>query len=275
VSGRPLRQQLELISSLAKRDLKVRYKDSVLGFLWSLFRPAFLTLVLWAVFAHILVVPFSIRGIPYWLHVLVSVLSWNFMVGSLFDASGSILSNANLIKKVRLDAEVFPVACIVANAVHFMLALMLVVVVLVLGGYGLHWEILLLPAVLGVQVLLVLGLAFYVSSLNVFYRDVGSMLELGTLAWFYVTPIIYPLNFAREQLLARLGEVGFMIYMLNPAAAIVAGIRRFLLYGDARAEVSDPQLGVYLVISFVVSLVIAVTGWLVFRRLSERFADEL
>lgn len=275
MSVRPLRQQLELVSSLAKRDLKVRYKDSVLGFLWSLFRPAFLTLVLWAVFAHILVVPFSIPGIPYWLHVLVSVLSWNFMVGSLFDASGSILSNASLIKKVRLDAEVFPVACIVANAVHYALALVLVVAVLVVGGYGLHWEILLLPAVVGVQVLLVLGLAFYVSALNVFYRDVGSMLELGTLAWFYVTPIIYPLNFAREQLLMRLGETGFMLYMLNPAAAIVAGTRRFLLYGGARAEVSDPQLGAYLVISFFVSLVIAVTGWLVFRRLSERFADEL
>lgn len=275
MAAHPIRQQWELVSSLAKRDLKVRYKDSVLGFFWSLFRPAFLTLILWVVFGHILPIPVDLGPVPYWLHVLVSVLAWNFLVGSLFDASGSVISNGNLLKKVRLRTEVFPIATIVANAVHFVLALGLVVVLLLASGLGIGWEILLLPAVCAVQVILITGLALLVSSLNVFYRDVGSMLELGTLAWFYLTPIIYPLSLARDQITARAGETGFMIYMLNPATPIIAGMRRVLLAGGGVREIPDAQLLGYLGVSLVSSLLLVGLGWMTFRRLSARFADEL
>ena len=271
--NRPWRQQWELISSLAKRDLKTRYKESVLGFFWSLLRPAFLTLILWLVFSLIVPIRFDQGRVPYWMHVLVSVLAWNFLVGSLFDAAGSILANANLLKKVKLDAEVFPVSSALANAVHFALALALVLVIVAVVGPGLGVNLLLLPAALALEVLLILGLGFFLSALNVFYRDVGSALELGVMAWFYITPIIYPLQEARRSL-GRFGDIWFHLYMLNPMAPIVGLVRRAVLYGP-NAELSDRALFAYAGVSAVVSLCLFASGWMLFRRMSGRFADEL
>jgi ABC-type polysaccharide/polyol phosphate export permease len=274
---RPLAQQTELVLSLAKRDLKARYKDSVLGFLWSLFRPAFLSLILWFVFSKILGYWRHTAGVPYWLHVLASVLVWNFFVGTLFESTASLVSNASLIKKVHLNAEVFPISAIVSNAVHFALAFALLLVVVLLAGVGLHWHILLLPVVLLVLVLLMLGLGFWLSALNVYYRDVGSVVELTTMAWFYITPIIYPLYEARTKLLgiSKFGSVWFGLYMLNPMAPIVVAFRALVLQPPGQAELPLPMLAGYLGQALVLSLAVAITGWLAFRRLSWRFADEL
>ncbi|MBX7244942.1 MAG: ABC transporter permease [Candidatus Sumerlaeaceae bacterium] len=273
--NRTLRQQSELVLSLAKRDLKARYKDSVLGFFWSLLRPAFLTLILWAVFAKILQFRSPSEQVPYWLHVLVSVLAWNFFAGSLFDATHSVLANANLLKKVKLDCEVFPVASILSNAIHFVLALAIVLVIKVVFGFGLSWHVVFLPFVCAILTLLILGVSLYLSALNVFYRDVSGLLDLGTLAWFYVTPIIYSLPMAAERILEKTGQWGVDLYMMNPVSPPIVALRRVLLYGGKDTEIADGQLLVYLGITFAASLVITVTGWMLFRRLSPRFADEL
>jgi len=271
---RPLRQQIELILSLAKRDLKARYKDSILGFFWSLLRPAFLTLILWIVFYKILPTHFNADGVPYWLHVLVSVLAWNFFIGALTEATHSIVNNGNLLKKVRLDAEVFPIAAILANGVHFALAFVIVFLILVIGHVGLHWSLLFVPVVVGVLALLVLGLSLFLSAFNVYFRDVGSALELGGLALFYVTPIIYPITAAYDKL-SRAGAAWPVVYMLNPVAPIIGALRRATLYGPKNAELADATLLMFFGIATGVSLVLVSSGWLVFRRLSRNFADEL
>jgi ABC-type polysaccharide/polyol phosphate export permease len=273
--NRPIRQQVELVLSLAKRDLKTRYKDSVLGFFWSLFRPAFLTLILWVVFSLILRLPAPNKDVPYWLHMLVSVLAWNFFVGSLTDATHSILVNSNLVKKVRLDAEVFPIACILANAVHFLLALALVLLITipVIGGFS--WQILLLPAVIAVEALLILGLALFLSSLNVFFRDVGSLFDLVSMAWFYVTPIIYPVWMARQRITGAMGEAWFHAYMANPMAPVIIAMRHVTLYGGGEPEMEPAVLLAFLGVSTGVGIVLTAAGWALFRKLSDRFADEL
>src|SRR5690606_16121424 len=120
-------------------------------FLWSLVRPAVLTLVLWLVFTKILPMPFNELGVPFWLHVLVSILGWTFFIGSLTDAAHSVTANASLLKKVKIDAEVFPLSSILSNGVHLVLALSVVLLYLVLSGIGLHQEIYWLPMALGVQ----------------------------------------------------------------------------------------------------------------------------
>lgn len=270
IFSRPFRQQLELIFSLAKRDLKAQYKESVLGFLWSLLKPAFLTLILWIVFARIVPIPFPHELAPYWLHVLISVLAWNYFIGSLFSATNSIIANGNLLTKVRLDAEVFPIASVLANAVHSALAFGLAVLVALLA-VGLKPYVWLLPFILVIETILILGLAFYLSALNVLYRDVAGVLELVSMAWFYVTPIIYPLQVAQDKLAPK----WFHLYMLNPIAPIIASIRRVLLYGRKAGEIDHQILLHYLGIATIVSLVLMVTGWLFFRWLSPRFADEL
>jgi lipopolysaccharide transport system permease protein len=273
--NRPFRQQVELVLSLAKRDLKTRYKESVLGFLWSFFRPVFITAVIYVVFSKIIVVPFDLTQTPYWLHVLASVVVWNFFVGALNDATHSIVGNANLLKKVQIDAEVFPISAIVANGVHLVLALLVVVLVTVVAGVNIEWYIVLLPILLGILTLLVLGFAFYLSALNVFYRDVGNILELVVMAWFYITPIIYPLQVAEQRITDSVGPHWFKVYMLNPVAPLVAAVRKLMLYEHGEGELQRGQLALYLAIAIAFSLVLCVSGWLVFRRLSRKFADEL
>ena len=273
--NRSWKQIGELTISLAKRDIKARYKDSVLGFLWSLVRPATLTLVLWLVFTRILPMPFNEMGAPFWLHVLISILGWNFFLGSLTDATQSVTGNASLLKKVRLNAEVFPIASIISNGVHFALALLVVIIYLLISGIGLHAQIYWMVAAIVVQVLITLGLAFYLSALNVYYRDVGSVLELSGMALFYITPVIYPVSVAFAKLKEGWGAGLAHSYMLNPMAPVIVALRRGTIYSGTHVELPDPQLGMYLLIAAGVGLTLSISGWLVFRWMSRDFADQL
>ncbi len=269
------RQQVELILSLAKRDLKARYKDSVLGFLWSLFRPAFLTLILWVVFSKILRLPPPSESVPYWLHMLVSVLVWNFFVGSIIEATHAVVANANLIKKVPLDAEVFPISAILSNGVHFALAMGVALVVAVFVTGHISWHIVLLPLAVGILSLFVLAVSLFTAALQVYFRDVGSLLELLTLAWFYVTPVLYPVWMVRERLHHAGHENLFTLYMLNPVAAPIVAGRHALLYSGATAELSVNETLLYLGIAALLSLLLLLPGAYFFRRMSRHFADEL
>jgi ABC-type polysaccharide/polyol phosphate export permease len=277
--SRPWRQQVELVLSLAKRDLKTRYKESVLGFFWSLARPLFMTVIIWAVFSKILAIEFPYLNVPYWAHVLVSLLAWNYFVGALFEATHSVVANANLLKKVRLDAEVFPLAAVLANLAHFVMAMAVVLAVLPLAGVRISGLAVLLPVIIGLETLLIIGCALYLSALNVFYRDVASALEIVTMGWFYVTPIVYSGEMAWNRLQGVFGParglLAFDIYMLNPVAPIVVAIRKVVLYGLGLGEMHRHQLYGFLAVSAVVSLLLTASGWYVFRRLSQRFVDEL
>lgn len=274
-STRPWSQQLELVVSLVKRDLKARYKDSVLGFLWSLFRPAFLTFVLWVVFSKILHLPPPSQSVPYWLHMLVSVLAWHFFVGSLMDATHSVVANANLIKKVPLDAEVFPISAVAANLVHAALAMTLAIVLAVYVTGHLSWNLVLLFWAFATLALFALLVGLVTAGLQVYFRDVGSLLELVTMAWFYVTPILYPVRMVQERLAGEHRSWLFELYMLNPAAPPIVAVRDALLYSGAAGEIPRAQLLGALVTTTLLGLVLIVPAWLVFRRMSVHFADEL
>jgi lipopolysaccharide transport system permease protein len=273
--NRPLKQQIELVLSLAKRDLKSRYKDSVLGFMWSFFRPVFITVIIYTVFSKIIVVPFNHAQAPYWLHVLLSILIWNFFIGSLTDAMNSVIANGNLLKRCGSRQRFSPSRQSWLMQCIFVLALAIVFGVVLLTGNGVSWYILLFPILLGILALFILGAGVYLAALNVFYRDVANIFELLAMAWFYVTPIIYPLEVAQDRITTKLGPEWFTVYMLNPLAAIMASIRKVVLYQHGEGEIQRAQLMHYLAIAIGVSVVISITGAVVFRRLSRRFADEL
>ena len=273
--NRSLKQQAELTLSLAKRDIKARYKDSILGFLWSLVRPAVLTVVFWLVFTKILPMPFNEMGAPFWLHVLVSILSWNFFFGSLVDATNSITSNASLLKKVRLNCEVFPIASIISNGVHFALAMLVVLIYIIFSDIGIHGEILWLGGAIIVQLLLTLGFSLMLAAMNVYYRDVGSILELGGMAMFYITPVLYPVSVAFSKMTEGWGAKLAQVYMYNPMAPVMVATRRATLYSRDKVEIADGQLLYYLVIAGAVGIVVSALGWIYFRWLSRDFADQL
>lgn len=273
--SRPWQQQVELVLSLAKRDLKARYKDSVLGFFWSLFRPAFLTVILWIVFSKILHLPPPSESVPYWLHMLLSVLVWNFFAGSLIEATHSVVANANLIKKVPLDAEVFPIAAIISNGVHFALAMSVALLIAVYVTGHLSWHIFLLPVGVGVLSVFVLAASLVTSALQVYFRDVANLLDLLMMAWFYITPILYPVWMVRERLAAANLSWAFPLYMLNPVASPVVAGRHALLYSGATGETTGAELASYLAVTAGLSLILFIPAFLFFRRMSRHFADEL
>jgi ABC-type polysaccharide/polyol phosphate export permease len=180
-----------LLINLVKRDLKVRYRNSVLGVLWSLLNPLFMMLVFSLIFGKL--IP---REDIHHYHVffLVGLLPWNFFSGSVLNGTLSITSNSSIIKKVFFPRVLLPMAALLSNLVNFLLAFVVLLFFLFTSGLGLTVHALWLPVLLITQLLFILGLVLILSTLHVFYRDVVMILDVVMLAWFFMTPIIYSLD---------------------------------------------------------------------------------
>jgi len=284
---RTLWRHRELILSLVKRDLKTRYKGSALGFLWSLCRPLFIMAVLFVVFVVIVPLRFENSYFPnpldpareriaFGVHLIIGILIWNFFAGALSESTGAILVNGNLIKKIKVPLEVFPVVTVLSHLIHLALAMAVAIPVILLLGFKITWLALTLPLVIALLVILATGLAFFLSATNVFYRDVASLTEIVLLAWFYVTPVFYPANVAFVEL-KKHSIVFFWAFVANPMATLCIAARRVLFVDGnfERREAADETFWKYLLLCAATSLVVYGVGRLVFRRLSPRFADEV
>lgn len=268
----------ELILSLVRRDLKTRYKSSVLGFLWSICKPLLLMVVLYVVFTKFVPIRFQPPlNAPFGLFLLSGILAWTYLSGAVGEGMYSILGNAGLVKKTYIPHEVFPVVTILSNLFHFLLALVVYFILLFFFGKWPTWHVVFLPFVIAIQTFFLLGCVMVLAALNVFYRDVASIMEVIVTAWFYLSPILYPL---REPL-RRIGEAAnipdwtFHVYMLNPMAPILAAYHKALLlpaYGDV--EMNKPLLP-YLGVAVLVSAILFFIGCALFRRYAGRFADEV
>lgn len=276
---RDLYKARELVWNLVKRDLKTRYKSSVLGFFWSFGKPLFLMLILWFVFTTVLRLPeFKKRNpdFPFALHLLTGVLAWSFFTGGLSDAMHSIYANSNLVKKVKLNPAVFPVAAILSHLVNYLFALVVLFCFMIAYHTPLTPHILLLPAVILLQTFLMLALSLILSALFVFYRDVGSILEITLTGWFYATPIIYPFWLAATEIPKRFSIWVIYVYLLNPITPLVVACRRVLFHALLPTpEMTDTFLMYYLLYVLILSVILYHIFVRVFTRLAARFADEL
>ncbi len=178
--------------SLVARELKARYRGSVLGFLWSFINPLLLLLIYSFVFTTVM--PNTTEGVqPYQLFMFCGILPWNWFSTSLSDAAGSLISGGNLIKKVLFPAEVLPIVSVLTNMVHFFLGLPILVVFLVLYNHYPRWDNLLwFPVAVLAQLVFTIALALIVSALAVHFRDIRDILSNLLTMWFFATPIIYP-----------------------------------------------------------------------------------
>jgi len=286
----------ELILRLVKRDLKVRYKSSSLGFLWSVAKPLLLVLIYTIVFDVVLGISIGSDQVDfhYSLFIMSALLPWVYFSSSVGEAMHVILSNANLIKKVRLPLEVFPLSTVLGNLIHFLLAMIVVFGFIAWEGIGISPLVLYFPLLVLLQTLLALGMALMFSALNVFYRDIASAFEVIFTAWLYGTPIIYSIQHLAGKFWPVEGAAEFPLwlfnlYMLNPMTPIVLAYRRILLYatpqGPAQAVPAPeyafagahPDLWLlgWLGISALITLILLVIGYAVFKRYSIRFADEV
>ncbi|MCH8332533.1 ABC transporter permease [Candidatus Sumerlaeota bacterium] len=274
-------QARNLLLNLVRRDLTVRYRSTVLGFFWSFAKPLAYMGIYYLIFTKIIAVELRQQEIPYALHVLAGILLWTFFTGAISEAMYSILNSANMVKKVKLPLEVFPTAAVCSHAVHFALAMIVVVPVMLLFGLVPGPLFLLLPALAALQFILILGVAFLLSALNVFYRDVASIWEVVSVAWFYATPIIYPAYYATEYFEQH--NWGWMtwLYLANPMAPITIGYRRLMLYGsipsgaEKQLELQSAQLLGSLAMAVALSVILLWISWRIFSILSRHFADQL
>jgi ABC-2 type transport system permease protein len=215
----------ELLLNLVRRELKVRYKNSSLGFLWSMLNPLMYLVVFYVVFQLVLK-----AGIPYFpVFLLSGLLGWNFFSASLAGATGSITGNASLVNKVWFPREILPLASIGANFVHFLLQGLVLVASLVVFRFDVDWGYLWLvvPAIVAL-VLFTTACAIFLAAANVYARDTQHLLELALLAWIWLTPIIYAWDLQAREL-ASYGRSS-MLTLLNPMTPIVLAFQR-ALYG--------------------------------------------
>ncbi len=272
----------ELLANLVRRELKVRYKDSVLGFLWTLLNPLLYLVVFSVVFSVILR-----NSVPrYGLLLLSGLLAYNLFSIGLGAATTSITGNGPLVQKVWFPREILPLAAIGANLVTFCFQLVILGAGLAAFRQSPEWGMLwlVIPALV-VTLMIATGLGLLLSALNVHFRDVQHFLELGLLTWFWFTPIVYVYEFVGEALIDKWGPGAERLAMLNPMTPVVTVFQR-VVYNPTNfspEEQADFALLLRptswylqnLAISAVFGIVFLYAGFKVFTRLEADLGEEL
>ncbi len=260
-----LRQLLRyraLIQSLVARELKARYRGSVLGFFWSFINPLLLLLIYTFVFSVVLpgVRPREIE--PYALFLFCGILPWTWFSSSLLEAANVLVASGNLIKKVLFPAEVLPIVTVLSNMVHFFFGLPILIVFLLYWAAPLTLsELVWFPVVVAVQLLLTLGLALIVSALTVHFRDLRDILANLLTFWFFATPIIYPMSMAPP--------LGKLLLNLNPFTHLAVSYQEILFYQGPFGHWK------WLLALGVAATGVFLLGYFLFDRLRDSFAEEV
>ncbi|MDQ5854667.1 MAG: ABC transporter permease [Chloroflexota bacterium] len=262
----------ELIRNMVLRDLKARYKNSLLGYFWSLLNPLMTMLIFWLVFSVMLK-----NRIPMFpVFLIVALLPWNFAVTAVSGGMRSILDNANLVKKVYFPREILPLTVVLANLVNYVLALPVMLLVMAgvqlveLGHLQFSWYFAFVPVILAIQVIFLIGVTLLLSTVAVFFRDTTHIIDILIQLWIFLTPVFYSLEAVTQGNLVAAKAVRW----LNPMASLV-DFYRDVLYGQATNPVPGlPALdGVFR--TLLTALVILAIGAYVFHRNSGRFGEEL
>lgn len=265
-----LAEARELFVNLTLRELRGKYKRSVLGWTWSLLNPLATMVIFTLVFAYFLKVkvpPGNPSGIrPFAFFLLSGLLPWNFLSNGMSGSMGALIGNSNLIKKVFFPREVLVASNVASWVVSFLLELaVLAAALLATGHFVLPWLVPVLVIVL-IQTLFVVGLGLLLSVLNVYFRDVQHLIGIVLQIWFYATPIVYPINVVQDALAKH--PVLFTLYKLNPMVRFVGAYHNCLY--DLRLP--GWQDLTYITVSAAVMLAV---GVIVFVRLEPKLAEEL
>ena len=247
----------EMIFSLVRRDLKGRYKGSVLGFLWTFLNPLLQLCVYTFVFS--IIMRNNIKD--YYLHLFVALVPWIFFSTSISGGAGCIWSQQDMVKKIYFPREVLPIAFVSSQFVNMFYSFLVVFAVLLISGKGINIiAVLYLPVIMAIEYSLALGMALIVSALTVYLRDLEYLLGIVTMAWQFLTPVMYSLADVPTQIVPA--------FLCNPMSSIIVAYRDILYYKQApKAET--------LIQAFLFGIALLVIGWSVFGKLKRRFAEEL
>ena len=250
-----LYQYRELLKSNVKKEIRGKYKGSFLGVLWSFVNPLLMTLV------YAIVFPFILRNGPdhYVTFIVIGILPWTFFTTVISQGTFTIIGNASIIKKVFFPREILPISIATSGLINFLISLPIIFIFLIFSGIGFTPYILFLPLVAFIQYLLVLGIIFITSSINVYIRDAEYIVNFIVTMLFYATPILYSTDL--------FGKMSWLLN-LNPMTTIINCYRDILYYG------SMPHLKSLGIVGLG-SLVLVFVGLNVFQKLEKGFAEEI
>jgi lipopolysaccharide transport system permease protein len=245
-----------MLWNLIVKELNARYKRSIIGFFWSFLNPILMMMVYSLVFSTVMRVNIQ----HYELFLLTNLLPWTFFQTSLISAMTSIVNNSNLVKKVYFPHEVLPFSVILANLINFLLSLLVLLIAFVLLNISIHHTVVFLPFIIVIELMMVMGLGLILAALNTFFRDVEHIANVFLFAWFYVTPVLYPLNLVPKNY--------SLWFQLNPMSPIIDAYSKIIYLG---VQPDFRSLGV---ISLVACLLLYF-GLKIFGCVKRSFAEEI
>ncbi|MBN1552327.1 ABC transporter permease [bacterium] len=262
------RNHWELLVNFTTRNLKLKYKGSILGFLWSLITPLLQMLIYTIVFSLIIRVE---TNQPFAVFLLTTQLPWIFFASSLQMGAGSIVEHSNLVKKVYFPRELIPISTLMSNMISFLITLLVLAVFLICYNQTFTAHILLLPLAICLLAAFTMGLTFITSCLAIFFRDIFHILEVLLLFWFWSLPIVYPLEYLHKNL-----PEGYLwlerLYKMNPMVEILE-LFRFAFFNTKPYENWPPLK--YILYASIWALVSLMAGYWLFKKLEPRFAREI
>lgn len=249
-------QYRELLKTNVKKEIRGRYKNSILGVMWSFLNPLLQLAVYAVIFGALLA-----GGDPtYHIYICVALIPWTYFTTAITQSAFTIIGNGDIIKKVYFPREILPISVVTSGAVNFMISTIIILVFVLVAGLGITKYIVLYPFILLIQYILLLGISFIVSSITVYFRDLEHIIGVVLMAAFYGTPIVYKL----EQLPANLQ----VIMQINPMTHLINAYRDIFYYHQM------PNMKV-LAILLGISLALTIVGYFIFKKLQKGFAEQL
>ena len=246
----------ELLKTNVKKEIRGRYKNSFLGILWSFLNPLLQLAVYSVIFGALL----AGGDKTYHIYICVALIPWTYFTTTISQAAFTIIGNGDIIKKVYFPREILPISVVTSGAVNFLISTIIILAFVLGAGLGLTKYIILYPFVLLIQYVLLLGISFIVSSITVYFRDLEHIIGVVLMAAFYATPIVYRLS----DLPANLQ----VIMQLNPMTHLINAYRDIFYYH----QMPDMRM---LLILLVISVVLTIIGYFIFKKLQKGFAEEL
>ncbi len=251
----------ELLGQMVGREVKARYKQSILGYFWIILNPLAQMLVMSFAFSVIMRIPTNATdNIPYSVFLFVAFLPWTLFANSLSSACASLVSSASLVTKIYFPRTILVLATVLAKVIDFTLALSVLVVYLIIYQIPIGWQVLWVIPIFFIQQLFTMGIALFLAAANLLYRDIQYLLNLLLILWLYLTPIIYPADLVPERYR--------WLYQLNPMAVIVNAYRQVVLANDW------PNL-LGLGMALLVSVLVFLAGFTYFKSREKIFADNI
>jgi lipopolysaccharide transport system permease protein len=251
----------ELLWQMVGREVKARYKQSILGYFWVILNPLSQMLVMSFAFSIILRIPTNAAGnIPYSIFLFVALLPWNLFTSSLSSAASSLVGSGPLITKIYFPRTILVISTIIAKIIDFLFALSILVIYMIAYHMPITLNILWVIPIFFIQQIFTLGLSLFFAAANLLYRDIQYLLNMILLLWMYLTPVIYPADMVPKKFL--------LIFQLNPMAVIINAYRQVILGGG---EPKYTSIG----IALIVSLITLFIGFSYFKSREKIFADNI